>query len=80
MNSLLKIDQQDRNLSFQAIAAHDRTAGIEFLTTLGFSYVESDLEMRCVQLVPPSDTLSQPISLERVAEPASVAVDVAHSQ
>lgn len=77
MDSLLKIDQQDDNLSFQAVAAHDWTAGIAFLTTLGFSYVESDLDMRCVQLVPPSDALALPISSERVAQPASVAADVA---
>ena len=77
MSSLLKIDQQDDNVSFQAVAAQDWAAGIAFLTTLGFSYVDSDLDMRCVKLVPPSETLSHPISLERVAEPASVAADVA---
>ena len=77
MGSLLKIDQHDDKLSFQVVAAHDWIAGIAFLTTLGFSYVESDLDMRCAQLVPPSDTLTHPISLDRVAEPASVAGDVA---
>jgi mycothiol synthase len=77
MNSLLKIDQPDDRLSFQAVAASDWTAGIAFLTRLGFSYLESDLAMRCVQLVPPPDTLSRALSLERIANPASMAAEVA---
>jgi ribosomal protein S18 acetylase RimI-like enzyme len=77
MNSLLKIDQPDDKLSFQAVAASDWTAGTAFLTTLAFSYLESDLAMRCMQLVSPADTLSQPLSLEYIVDPASVAPDVA---
>lgn len=77
MNSLLKIDQPDDKLSFQAVAASDWTAGTAFLTTLGFSYLESDLAMRCTQLVSPADTLSHPPSLEHIADPASVAAEVA---
>ena len=76
MNCLLKIDQPDDNLSFQAVAASDWTAGIAFLATLGFSYLESDLSMRCVQLVPLPDSPSHRQSLEQIAAPASVAADV----
>jgi ribosomal protein S18 acetylase RimI-like enzyme len=78
LTHLLDIDQQDRSVSFQAVAASDWTAGLAFLAGLGFSYLESDITMRCVQLAAPPDPLSHPFALERIAEPATVAVDVAH--
>jgi N-acetylglutamate synthase-like GNAT family acetyltransferase len=77
MVDLLKIDQPAGNRSFQCLASSSWTAGLEFLGKFGFAHIESEIGMGCSQLLPLRENLPSAISLERVANFAGHAAEVA---
>jgi ribosomal protein S18 acetylase RimI-like enzyme len=74
---LLKIDQPVGNRLFQCLASSSWTAGLGFLRKFGFVHIESEIGMGCAQLMPPREDLPSAVSLERVANPADHAANVA---
>jgi GNAT superfamily N-acetyltransferase len=74
---LLDIDRADPEISFPATAATEWSAGLAFLDKFGFAHIESEIGMRCSRLGVRPAAKPLPVSLERVADPASSAADVA---
>ena len=74
---LLSIDEPSDNLSLQSLSSCDWHAGIAFLKALGFAHIQSEISLLCSRLKAPSASSPVGITIDRVAEPARYAADVA---
>ena len=74
---LMKIEHPSVNLELQSLASIGWTSGLEFLNALDFRHIESELGMRCSELVPYHRNPPFPISMARVTHPPTYAADLA---
>jgi ribosomal protein S18 acetylase RimI-like enzyme len=74
---LLEINREDSEISFQATASTEWSAGLAFLAKFGFAHIEPEIGMRCSRLGVRPAAKPLPVSLERVSDPARRAADVA---
>jgi ribosomal protein S18 acetylase RimI-like enzyme len=77
LDNLLKIDQRDSNPAFQCLIPSSWQTGLKFVEAFGFAHIESEFGMACRQLMAVPITVPSSVVLERVANPATHAADVA---
>ena len=75
-DELLAIDGQASDVSLQALVNPEWQAGVAFVTSLGFTHVESEIDMKCVSLIAPAATGST-AGIERVRDATAYATEVA---
>jgi ribosomal protein S18 acetylase RimI-like enzyme len=69
----LKIEHPSLVVGLQSLVSNEWTAGLGFLNVLGFRHVESEIGMRCTELVPHHSSPTFPVSMARVTDAASYA-------
>jgi ribosomal protein S18 acetylase RimI-like enzyme len=75
-DELLAIDGQASDVSLQALVNPEWQAGVAFVTSLGFTHVESEIDMKCMSLIAPAATRSA-AGIERVRDATAYATEVA---
>jgi ribosomal protein S18 acetylase RimI-like enzyme len=75
--NLMKIEPPSVILHFQSLASTEWTAGLEFLNAFDFRHVESDIGMRCTDLVSDHFDPPFPISIARITDPAGYGAHLA---
>jgi mycothiol synthase len=70
---LMKIEHPSLILGLQSLSSTEWTAGLEFLNALGFTHIESEISMRCTELVPHHSNPTFPVSMARVTDAPSYA-------
>jgi len=71
--NLMKIEHPSVILGLQSLASTEWTSGLEFLNALDFRHVESEIGMRCTELVPHHSNPTCPVSIVRVTDAPSYA-------
>jgi mycothiol synthase len=69
LRELFALNAPDDSLSFQTLAASKWTDGIAFLEELGFSRIESEINMRCSSMTTPARSPPGGVSIEQAETP-----------
>jgi ribosomal protein S18 acetylase RimI-like enzyme len=78
LDNLLVIDSPAENLSLQTLVSSRWDSGIAFMSTFGFTPIESEITMRCECLVlPPTRSSTSGLTFEKVDDHARYVDDVA---
>ena len=77
-DELLAIDDPSAEVSLQALVNPEWHAGLAFVTSLGFTHVESEIDMKCANLVLPEATgATAGVAIERVRDATTYAAEIA---
>ena len=78
LDELLAIDDPSGGVSLQTLVNPEWHAGTAFVTSLGFAHVESEIDMKCVNLIAPAATgMTAGIAIERARDATIHATEVA---